>query len=224
MADSKRWQATLAEHRTAWIIATLSLLIVLIAILQPEWLSRITTNEQAPTEQAAVETPAKANPHKYSPIIQPKKASKTTATATSSQVAPASNLPGYATRPLAKAPAPVLPEAKTSDDRTTSAATASQTTGKQIIQPQHTAPVTKKASKKVYGHYYVQIGAFSNKSHADKLAARINRNNWSAKVVKKTAKLFAVWVGPRGTRSLANALKSSLQQRLNMKGFIIKQP
>lgn len=224
MTDVQRWRATLAEHRTAWIIASLSILLVSLAVLQPGVFDRLSIGNHSDSttaeKKAAEPTPALDNPHKYSAR---KPAQKTAAMPPKNQSAEAVTqpnqnhaLPGTSAKPLSSRP-------------------VAQETKKPAVQPakrmaKTSSPTTSKPTAKTldsalaHGHYYVQTGAFSSRENAEKLAAQINRNSWSAKVVKKPGNLFAVWVGPRESRSLADALQASLQQRMNMKGFIIKQP
>ncbi|HKI62934.1 MAG TPA: SPOR domain-containing protein [Mariprofundaceae bacterium] len=197
MADSQRWRATLAEHRTAWLISTASLILILLAMFRPEIFDFHSSVDQ--TVQATTEKPV-TRPEEPTYSAIPPAAVKTPApSAEPEQVA---DLPGQASHPM-----PV---------QTTPEPTA-------LVKPATASKPPASKSPLATGTYYVQTGAFKDKSHADKLAADINRKGWPARVVKKPGDLFAVWVGPRNTRTLAATLQDSLQKHLHLKGFIIQQ-
>jgi len=203
MADSPRWRATLAEHRTAWLISTASLILVLLAMFWPGIFDFQSTSERS-IEASIDESAAKPDGPTYSAIAP----DNVNATPPSRESEDISALPGHASHPL---PPQTAPESQP----LIKPATTSNPTPVKKIQPENAIPAT--------GTYYVQTGAFKEKAHADKLAANINSNGWTAKVVKKPGDLFAVWVGPRETRSLASILQDSLQKRLHLKGFIIQK-
>jgi cell division septation protein DedD len=203
MADSPRWRATLAEHRTAWLISTASLILVLLAMFWPG-IFDFHTNTDQPIQANIDEPVAKPAAPTYSAIAP----DNVNVPAPSEEHEDISALPGQASHPLPPQTAPKSPAL-------IKPASPSNPTTVKKSQPENNIPAT--------GTYYVQTGAFKDKNHADKLAANINSNGWTVKVVKKPGDLFAVWVGPRATRSLAATLQDSLQKRLHLKGFIIQK-
>ncbi len=71
------------------------------------------------------------------------------------------------------------------------------------------------------GTYYVQVGAFNQAKLAQKLFEKVKHQYKHAKIKFKVDK-YAVWVGPVLSRSDASILKKHLQQKNNLKGFIVR--
>jgi len=206
MADSQRWRATLAEHRTAWLISSASLIIILLAMFWPGVFDFRSSEPDQAIEMADHEPAAAPEPTYSASTPVPVDALTTPV----EPEAPAA-APGQAARPMPQQTKPVsLPAV---------AAKPAGTNSKPVTTSQPRPAAIAPAS----GTYYVQTGAFKDKAHADKLAASINSKGWPAKVVSKPGNLFAVWVGPKESRGLASALQDSLLKRLNLKGFIIQQ-
>ncbi len=219
MADSQNWRATLAEHRAAWLVASASMILITVAMFwpglfdsfkqqhqEPQVDHQTVTEAQSPTYSAARPTPT-AKPELKSEAITPE--------------TPMDKQPGHASKPLPKLALPrttarqhPVPQAKNNSLK----ASASKT--RQTSAPGQNGKV--KAAPAMES-YYVQTGAFRDKSHANRLAADIRRHGWAATVVPKPGHLYAVWVGPKASRSLAKTLQETLKLRLNLKGFIIQK-
>ncbi len=206
MADSQHWRATLAEHRTAWLIASASLMLIGVAMFWPDLFdSPERDNRQVQSDQQTI--PDKPT---YSaaqaPVVKPTQRQPAAPVSASK---PESAKPGYAARPL--------PRHDSVKAVQTPAVQAKDST-------QHARPIQARPHPvQPKGTYYVQTGAFKDKARASRLAADINRRGWAATVVQKPGHLYAVWVGPKANRSLARTLQETLKQRLNLKGFIIQQ-
>jgi cell division septation protein DedD len=90
-------------------------------------------------------------------------------------------------------------------------------------KPQQQAPEIKpKKVTATSGNYYVQAGAFKEKSLARKLASRMKKHGWNAIIVPKSG-FHAVWVGPKNSRSGIENLQKSIDRTLNIKGFIVQK-
>jgi len=86
-------------------------------------------------------------------------------------------------------------------------------------EPQQQASKTIAAAS---GNYYVQAGAFKEKTLARKLASKLKEHGWNAVVVPKPG-FHAVWVGPKNSRKSIENLKNSIDRTLKIKGFIVQK-
>ncbi len=201
MEPAKDWRASLAEHRSAWIIATACVVLVIVAALRPELFHPSPSTE----EQSSV---AEQKPQTYAPVAANRSGPNPPADV------PAS-VPDRATdQPAPEASKPAPGQASRPLPRHVEAPARKATPHKSDASP---------SQPLVSGSYYVQVGAFRDQDHAKRLARRISRQGWHAHVVRKSENLHAVWVGPRASRSLAQTLQESLKQRLNLNGFIVKK-
>jgi cell division septation protein DedD len=87
---------------------------------------------------------------------------------------------------------------------------------------QQTSETKPKKAAVPSGNYYVQAGAFKEKSLARKLASRMKEHGWNAIIVPKSG-FHAVWVGPKNSRSGIENLQKSIDRTLNIKGFIVQK-
>jgi len=93
-----------------------------------------------------------------------------------------------------------------------------------------TAPVTKAASKVIKSKstpiitkgFYVQLGAFGEKTRAQGFADNLILKGWSVKVFTKKSGLHAVWIGPKKSHTEAEKLLRNIQLKLKQKGFIVQ--
>ncbi|MDQ6957160.1 MAG: SPOR domain-containing protein [Mariprofundaceae bacterium] len=84
---------------------------------------------------------------------------------------------------------------------------------KSIQRPQkNTASISAQA-------YFIQVGAFQDKKHAQNLEKRLIKKHWSAIIQKKTH-LYAVQIGPYKNKEKANRIKKQLSDKEKMNGFI----
>jgi len=98
------------------------------------------------------------------------------------------------------------------------------------IQPKPKKPsatVTPKApasdTVSIVGGFYVQIGAFHERPRAQRLTDQLKRKGWKAVISVRKSGLYAVWIGPKQTRSSAEKLLKTIQRKLKSKGFIVHQ-
>lgn len=86
----------------------------------------------------------------------------------------------------------------------------------------HVAPIqiTKKTvTPHLSQAYFVQVGAFQNKSHAQSLKKQLLKKHWTV-VIQKKKRFYAVQVGPYQQREKANSVKKQLSHKERMNGFI----
>ncbi|MDX8407053.1 MAG: SPOR domain-containing protein [Mariprofundaceae bacterium] len=218
MAESQNWRATLAEHRAAWLIASASILLITVAMFWPGLFDFPEQPNQEP--QASHQTAAE----KQSPTYSAARPATVRAEPKPETIAPQKAMdeqPGHASKPLAKLTRPhsaarQQPVSQPESSNLNAAASRAKLTS----APSRVGKADIASTK---GNYYVQTGAFRDKSHANRLAADIRRHGWAATVVPKPGHLYAVWVGPKANRSLAKTLRETLKLRLNLKGFIIQK-
>ncbi|GAV19508.1 rare lipoprotein A [Mariprofundus micogutta] len=181
----------MVEHRTAWIVASLSLLIMLIAAVKPDLFEagpdRPAVAEQQlqkvyPDEQKAIEENSVADSvAKKDVIAEPFKPAVIDA------------------KPATKKAVPV--EKKVT---------------KAVKQP-----AVVKTVKKAASGYYIQLGAFNEKPRAQGLVDQLRQSGWHGLINEKSTGLFAVWAGPESNRKAAETLQQAIERKLKLKGFII---
>jgi len=71
--------------------------------------------------------------------------------------------------------------------------------------------------------FYVQLGAFHERPRAQGLTDQLKRKGWNAVISVRKNGLYAVWVGPKKTRTSAEKLLKTIQRKLKIKGFIVHQ-
>lgn len=180
MANSNHWQASLGEHRTAWIIACCCIATIFLASVWPDLFSFKST---APTSES------QGHDQQESRFATPEK---------------------QTSRTIKKQPQQAL----TANKKSTAVAGKKNQTQTLEAEPKKVAAAS--------GNYYVQAGAFKEKTLARKLASRINRHGWNAAIVPKSG-LHAVWVGPKNSRSGIENLQKSIHRTLNIRGFIVQK-
>jgi cell division septation protein DedD len=156
MADSNNWQASLSEHRTAWIVACCSIAIIFLASTWPGLFSFKST------------PPASANRQMED---QPRAQQKTLFATTKRQ----------ASRKIEKQPQQT-PRAK----KVSAAAIKIKKPkfGKRNQAP--TSEIQSKKTAAVSDNYYVQTGAFKEKLRAQKLIRMLKEHGWNAIIVTKS--------------------------------------
>jgi cell division septation protein DedD len=156
MTDSGHWQASLSEHRTAWIIACCCIAIIFLASAWPDMFSfkpTPTTLESRQTESQ----PRAQQEHRYA---TPKKQHSQT---------------------IEKQPQQ-LPKAKKAS--TSAIKIKKPKFGKKNQIP--TPEIQPKKTVAVSGNYYVQAGAFKEKIRARKLIRKLKEHGWDAIIVPKS--------------------------------------
>ncbi|MDQ6973092.1 MAG: SPOR domain-containing protein [Mariprofundaceae bacterium] len=88
-----------------------------------------------------------------------------------------------------------------------------------IIQPETkgTSAVATTSSR----IFFVQVGAYHQRSSAQTLAASLMQKGWNSMVASKGSDLYVVRVGPVSTRGAADQLRKKLASKAKLKGFII---
>jgi cell division septation protein DedD len=191
MTDSAHWQASLSEHRAAWIIACCCIATIFIASTWPDLFSfeptlSISENRQVKNQPPAQQQASSSTPkHEVSRTIkkETQQLSNTNkAKAVIRKIKPVIN----------KEPQQQTPEK----------------------QPEKIAAAA--------GNYYVQAGAFKERTLARKLANRLKEHGWNAVIVPKSG-FHAVWVGPKNSRRSIENLQKSIIRTLKIKGFIVQK-
>lgn len=76
----------------------------------------------------------------------------------------------------------------------------------------HTSPISSQG-------YFIQVGAFKDQNHAQKLQKQLIKKRWSV-IIQKKKHLYAVQVGPYKNRTTANKIKKQLFSKTKINGFI----
>ncbi len=95
---------------------------------------------------------------------------------------------------------------------------------KETINPvkNHTTPIqnTQKNTTLISSQaYFIQVGAFQDKSHAQKLQKQLIKKHWSVIILKKKH-LYAVQIGPYKNKEKANRIKKQLSDKEKVNGFV----
>ncbi|MFQ5582745.1 MAG: SPOR domain-containing protein [Mariprofundaceae bacterium] len=73
------------------------------------------------------------------------------------------------------------------------------------------------------GGYYVQLGAFRDRSRAKSLADRVHKAGWSAHIEPRSNNMHAVWTGPMTSRDQAKQTLQKIDKSMHIKGFIVRK-
>ncbi|MDQ6954107.1 MAG: SPOR domain-containing protein [Mariprofundaceae bacterium] len=68
--------------------------------------------------------------------------------------------------------------------------------------------------------YFIQVGAFQKKIHAQQLRERLVHKYWPV-LIQKKKRLYTVQIGPYESKKIVNNHKKKLFQQEKLKGFII---
>jgi len=79
------------------------------------------------------------------------------------------------------------------------------------------------AAATIANGYYVQMGAFQERSRAQGMVKHLKKRGWKAVLTTTRLGLHAVWIGPKRTRSEAERLLKIIRAKLKNKGFIVHQ-
>jgi len=86
----------------------------------------------------------------------------------------------------------------------------------------HVTPIqkTKKTVvSKVSQAYFIQVGAFQDKTHAQKLQKRLLKKRWPV-IIQKKKRFYAVQIGPYKQKEKANSIKKQISHKEKINGFI----
>ncbi len=221
------WIAGLWEHRVALgVAATASVLMVALLVLQPTIESRSKnqgTHESTPVaskpDQVApsgLGAPRYAIPDKALPGQKAKKAAPSVKTIT----------PATPTKPVATKPTTVKPAAsKPVPKPVIKAPAAAKSVVKSIAKPKAqpaAGHAPKQDVKTDSGIFFVQVGAFRERSSAQQQAATLLQKGWNSMVTVNAAGWYAVRVGPMSSRAAADKLQQQLLDKAKLKGFVVK--
>ena len=67
--------------------------------------------------------------------------------------------------------------------------------------------------------YFIQVGAFQDKKHAQNLQKRLIKKHW-ASIIQKKKSLYAVQIGPYKNKEKASRIKKQLSDKEKMSGFV----
>jgi len=68
--------------------------------------------------------------------------------------------------------------------------------------------------------FFVQVGSFRDKSHAEALKKRLENHHWPVRIQLKKGSLHAVWVGGYASKAEAEKIKTQLASQEKLAGFI----
>lgn len=196
MSEQQEWQASLREHRTAWIVASLCLLLIVVASIKPDLFELPEQVAEPEQSQEAVTRHEQSLAERIAPPIEEK------SEPVANKVEP---------QPVIE---PEQPLAVIDAAKPTPAKKAPET------KPVST-PVAKTAPSTLSSGYYVQLGAFGEKTRAQGLVDQLKRQGFSAVIAPKPGGLHAVWAGPKRNRDSATRLQTAIEKRLKSKGFIV---
>jgi DedD protein len=191
-ANSSHWQASANEHRTAWVVACCSIATIFLASVWPELFNFKPTSPTSESVQMESHLPAQQEA-RFTP---PKKEALQTTIELPQQ---ASNTKRENVSVIRKIK-PVISKKP----------------------QQQTSETEPKKVNAISGNYYVQTGAFKEKSLALKLVSRMKKHGWNAIIVPKSG-FHAVWAGPENSRSGIENLQKSIDRTLKIKGFIVQK-
>ncbi len=98
-----------------------------------------------------------------------------------------------------------------------------QDTKKSIISEKPSVTALKITKKTVVPNisqaYFVQVGAFQNKMHAQNLQKRLLKKQWPV-IIQKKKRFYTVQLGPYKQREKANSIKKQLSHKEKINGFV----
>lgn len=199
------WSATFHERRTALFIAIVCIVLIAAALLAPQWFKSKDNPPVTATATSQENQPGKSSDQptyriSEAPTIAPVTAETPVARAAANPPEP---------KPTPKVVASTPPEEKkmTPPPAKVEAARKPVTT--------HSAPVAQTPPG-----YFVQVGAFKDKAHANQLRRKLTASGFNCRLVDRGNGLHGVWIGPESSRSAAEKLQQELKSRLHMQGFV----
>jgi len=182
----------MVEHRTAWVIASLCLLLVAIVSLKPD-LFEFTSKPEPITQSRAPEVATTMS--EEIPIAEPVKEAQ-------KETVPVPVKPAVIDAQLTR----VAPVAKKDPP---------------VKSPPPVKPAAAKIPISPATGFYIQLGAFKERARAQGQVDQLRLHGWDAVIYRKKNNFFAVLAGPRSTRSDAATLQKSIERKMKSKGFIV---
>jgi len=228
MSDPKNpWLASLREHRIALGIAVAaSILLMALLVMRPGSQSESDNNrarKASPLEgkqHAAPATPKYRVPEKPRQHSKSRQHARRTSRPAIKAITPSTpSAPSrqHASRVKIEPPAKKMQTSKAPPRKPANAAamhaepTAQQTPGQ----------AAKGDIKPIAHVFFVQVGAYRERSSAQQQAAMLLQNGWNSMVRKNTNGLYTVRIGPLSSRSAAGKLRKRLIDKKKLKGFIV---
>ena len=78
---------------------------------------------------------------------------------------------------------------------------------------------TKPMVTKALQAYFIQVGAFQDKAHAQNLKKRLLKKHWPV-IIQKKKRFYAVQIGPYKQKEKANSIKKQISHKEKINGFI----
>lgn len=228
--QSDRWMAGLRERQVAFSVAAIaSLAIVALLVFTPTPSDNSRNGDRPAVEQTpSYPIPPKAN------AIPPKKTHKPAANANANK-RPVPPAPKKTVRiPPEKNPNPKATTVRKIVKKTArKAAGAHAKPAKKTVKPVRTAakqrtrpainPATRATDAKT-AVFFVQVGAYSRKSSAEKQAAALMQQGWNSVVMQNAKGLHVVRIGPVSSLTNAGDLRRKLAAKAHIKGFVVRAP
>ncbi len=194
----RTWIASPKETRAAWVVASLTIVMVAGALLWPDFNAgntidrpKVAGQEPASIKEIIVASQMQKKTQEKHPIrAEQAKAGKSENAGTAVTTAPATK------EEVAPQPAPEPAVVKS------------------------TTPKPKPATKSTV-NYYVQLGAFKERQRAIALQKKL-ANHWETILKNKKNNMVAVWAGPYPTSKDAETAMRSIAMRTKIKGFLVK--
>jgi DedD protein len=194
MTEQSNWKASLTEHRTAWIVASCCLLVILTAAIKPD-LFEFPQHESVGEEPAVPASMEEIIAEQIAPPIEDE--AEAVVVEAAKEIAP---------------PKAVITPSKPVVEKTPAKPTPAPSKAEAATKP--SAPAAG---------YYVQLGAFGERPRAQGLVDQLKLQGWSAVIAPKPGGLHAVWAGPEKDRGSAERLQKEIERKLKTKGFVVQQ-
>ncbi len=215
---NESWIAGLREHRVALgVAATTSILLIALLVMQPDNKtgSKVhSVHDTTPAHKQQTATPGQKN------IGQSR-------SGTPRYSIPKNSLPRQQTKKVAAPPAVKAITASTPAKSARMKRPAPEPTVKlpAAAKPQvHTAvgQTTKRNMKTTPRIFFVQVGAYRERSSAQQQASTLLQKGWNSTVTTNARGWSVVRIGPISSRSAAEKLRQRLLDKARLKGFIVE--
>jgi len=202
------WSATFQERRTALFIAVVCIVVIGAAMLAPQWFKSKGNTDTArtgdmPEQQETASADRQAYRIKAAPPVAPVTANTPVDRATASPAEKPASKP-VVSEPVVSKPVLVIPPAPVSKPKPAAKPATPRTT--RVAQPP--------------AGFFVQVGAFKDRTHADQLRKKLIANGFNSRLVDRGNGLVGVWIGPEDSRPAVDKLQQELEKRLHMQGFV----
>lgn len=213
---AESWIAGLLEHRVALGTAALASTALIVMLVLPASKEVAKPVPSSPAMHTQTESPS-LNPPRYA-IPDFTGTHQVPAHAVVKNIMP--DTPAQTIRPQLSAPETIEPPA-TTRPATLIPAAGSATAGPDV----HARPQKPEAAVpgNTPGHvYFVQVGAYRERSGAQQQAAMLLQQGWNSTVAANDHGLYTVRIGPVSSRRAADDLRTQLLNRAKLKGFVVE--